>query len=68
MICYLHRLFGESPFVRTRSKCGQGPSGLKGMLIDKGSLTAWRLSGVGDRQLRLSGQNESEGGRQDKAE
>src|SRR5438552_3734555 len=67
-ICYLHCLLGESLFVRARGKSGQGPSGLKGMLVDERSLTTRCLSGVGDRLLRLSGQNEPDGGRQDKAE
>ena len=63
-ICYLHCLLGESLFVRARGKSGQGPSGLKGMLVDERSLTTRHLSGVGDRLLRLSGQNEPDGGRQ----
>src|SRR5205814_10589550 len=63
-ICYLHCLLGESLFVRARGMSGQGPSSLKGMLVDERSLTTRHLSGVGDRLLRLSGQNEPDGGRQ----
>src|ERR1700747_415499 len=67
MICYLHRLFGESLFVRARSKSSQGPSGLKGVLVAERSFTTRHLSGGRDRLLRFSGQNEPKSGRQDKA-